>query len=107
MTRTLIPTVNPVMNPDDRVLLAEVRRVTENPFRDPVRVGGVLVPRKLARHIERVLSRLDLMDRRAATGSAVPGYPFHAAQIAREGAAAMPDDSPSRAGTNTAPILNA
>lgn len=47
-----------LLDPADRLLLADVRVALAVPFRDPVRVGGVLVPRKLARQIERGLVRL-------------------------------------------------
>lgn len=45
-------------DPSDEALLAELLRATENPFRDPVRVFGTRIPRKLARHMERNLLRL-------------------------------------------------
>jgi hypothetical protein len=53
-----------VIDPADRLLLAEARHALSVPFRDPVRVGGVLVPRKLARQIERSLARLSVAERR-------------------------------------------
>jgi len=53
-----------MIDPADRALLAEVRASLAVPFRDPVRVGGVLVPRKLARQIERSLARLSVAERR-------------------------------------------
>jgi hypothetical protein len=53
-----------MIDPADRALLAEVRHALSVPFRDPVRVGGVLVPRKLARRIESAVSRAILAERR-------------------------------------------
>lgn len=53
------------LDPSDKALLADVRAALANPLRDPVRVGGVLVPRKLARAIERPLARLTVIDRSA------------------------------------------
>jgi hypothetical protein len=53
-----------VIDPADRLLLNEARHALSVPFRDPVRVGGVLVPRKLARQIERSLARLSVAERR-------------------------------------------
>jgi hypothetical protein len=55
-----------VIDPADRLLLAEARHALSVPFRDPVRVGGVLIPRKLARRIESAVSRAILADRRRA-----------------------------------------
>lgn len=55
-----------MMDPADRLLLAGVQTALEVPFRDPVRVGGALVPRKLARQMERALLRLRTAERRAA-----------------------------------------
>lgn len=55
----------PLLDIADRALLTEARAALAVPFRDPVRVGGVLVPRKLARQIERGLSKLALAERRA------------------------------------------
>ena len=52
------------MDAADRLLLADVRHALSVPFRDPVRVGGVLIPRKLARQIERSLARLSVAERR-------------------------------------------
>lgn len=51
------------LDPADQALLAEVRRSLSVPYRDPVRVDGTLVPRKLARQIERALSRLSVAGR--------------------------------------------
>lgn len=53
-----------LLDPADRLLLNEVRHALAIPFRDPVRVGGVLVPRKLARQIERGFARLTVAERR-------------------------------------------
>lgn len=53
-----------MMEPADHQLLAEVQAATVEPFRDPVRVGGVLVPRRLARHIERALLKLRTAEKR-------------------------------------------
>lgn len=53
-----------LMDPADHALLAEVRAATADPLTDPVRVGGVLIPRRLARAIERPLARLAVMERR-------------------------------------------
>lgn len=55
-----------MMDLSDRMLLASVRGALAVPFRDPVRVSGQLMPRKLARQIERGLSKLQLAERRAA-----------------------------------------
>ena len=52
-------------DPADTALLASVRNALANPFRDPVRVSGQLMPRKLARQIERNLLRLRVMERAA------------------------------------------
>jgi hypothetical protein len=54
------------LDPADRMLLASVRDALDVPFRDPVRVSGQLMPRRLARQIERSLSKLALAERRAA-----------------------------------------
>lgn len=58
------------LDPADRDLLADIRRALANPLRDPVRIhgagGGVLVPRKLARAIERPLARMALAADRSA-----------------------------------------
>ena len=53
-----------MIDPADRALLADVRHALSVPFRDPVRVGGVLIPRKLARQIERGFARLSVAERR-------------------------------------------
>lgn len=53
------------MDPADHALLADLQTAPANPFRDKVRVGGVLIPRSLARQIERPLLRLRVMERRA------------------------------------------
>lgn len=55
-----------MMDPADRQLLASVQTALETPFRDPVRVAGHLVPRRLARQIERGLLKLRAAERRAA-----------------------------------------
>lgn len=49
----------------DRLMLASVTQALSNPFRDPVRVSGQLMPRRLARQIERHLLRLRVLERRA------------------------------------------
>lgn len=48
----------------DRMLLTSVQQGLEKPFSDPVRVAGQLIPRKLARQIERNLLRLRVAERR-------------------------------------------
>lgn len=53
-----------LMQPDDTALLADCRAALARPFRDPVRVGGGLISRRLARQIERNLARLAVIDRR-------------------------------------------
>ena len=53
------------MDPADGMLLASVQTALENPFRDPVRVVGQLMPRSLARQIERNLLRLRVAERRS------------------------------------------
>jgi hypothetical protein len=53
-----------MIDPADRMMLASVQVALETPFRDPVRVCGQLMPRKLARQIERNLLRLRTLDRR-------------------------------------------
>lgn len=54
------------MDPADQLLLAGVQTALETPFRDPVRVAGQLLPRRLARQIERNLLRLRVAERRIA-----------------------------------------
>lgn len=56
-----------MMQPDDAALLADCRAALARPFRDPVRVGGGLIARRLARQIERNLARLVVLDRRRST----------------------------------------
>jgi hypothetical protein len=53
-----------MIDPADRMMLASVQVALETPFRDSVRVCGQLMPRKLARQIERNLLRLRARDRR-------------------------------------------
>lgn len=55
-----------MMQPDDLALLQDCRAALARPFRARVRVGGGLIPRKLARQIERNLARLAVLDRRGA-----------------------------------------
>ena len=51
-----------MMQPDDLALLESARTTLRVPFRDPVRVGGQLMSRRLARQIERGFSRLKTFD---------------------------------------------
>lgn len=51
-------------DPADEALLDELLRATENPWRDPVRIYGTRVPRKLARHMERLILKVRAADRR-------------------------------------------
>lgn len=53
-----------LIDPSDEALLTELRRATENPWHDPVRVQGVRVPRKLARHMERLILKVRAAERR-------------------------------------------
>lgn len=50
--------------PADHALLEELLRATADPWRDPVRVQGVRIPRHLARHMERMILRLRAAERR-------------------------------------------
>lgn len=52
------------MQPDDLALLESARTAPRVPFRDPVRVAGQLMPRRLARQIERGFSRLSVSSAR-------------------------------------------
>jgi hypothetical protein len=61
-----------MMDVADRQLLTEARHALSVPFRDPVRVGGVLIPRKLARTIERGLCKLQIAERRVPSGFGQP-----------------------------------
>lgn len=54
-----------MIDPADQMLLASVRQGLAVPFRDPVRVAGQLMPRRLARQIERNLLRLKIHERSA------------------------------------------
>lgn len=45
-------------------MLADIQTALENPFRDPVRVAGHLMPRRLARQLEWQLLRLRVAERR-------------------------------------------
>ena len=55
-----------MIDPADRMLLASVQSaLSDRPFADQVRVAGHLLPRKLARQIERNLLRLRVAERRA------------------------------------------
>jgi hypothetical protein len=51
-----------MLDPADKALLAEVLTATAEPFVDPVCVQGAMIPRRLARHIERNLLRLRKID---------------------------------------------
>jgi hypothetical protein len=75
-----------LLDPADRMLLASVRQALAVPFRDPVRVSGQLMPRKLARTIERGLAKLQVLERRGCG-------PFAVARIA----AAVPVSTRSHA----------
>lgn len=55
-----------MMDLADKLLLAGVQTALEVPFRDPVRVGGGRMSRKLARQIERTLLKLRVAERREA-----------------------------------------
>jgi hypothetical protein len=58
-------TAAPLLDIADRQLLTSARQaLNADPFRDPVRVAGVLLPRSLARTIERGLSKLAVVERR-------------------------------------------
>jgi len=59
------PSAAVLMDVADRALLNSVRQALAVPFRCPVRVSGQLMPRKLARTIERGLAKLQLAERRA------------------------------------------
>lgn len=73
------------MDPADLALLADVQRALSSTFRDPVRVGGVLVPRKLARQIEAPLLRLRVTTRRlAAPASGAGDVVCHEAATTKE-----------------------
>jgi hypothetical protein len=60
-----------LIDPADRLLLSSVQIALETPFRDPVRVAGQLMPRKLARQIERSLLRLRVLERTTPPAAAV------------------------------------
>jgi hypothetical protein len=53
-----------LIDPADAALLAELLHATREPFRDPVRVQGVRIPRRLARHMERLILKVRAADRR-------------------------------------------
>lgn len=60
-----MPASPPLLDIADRALLASARQaLNASPFRDPVRVCGQLMPRRLARTIERGLSKLQIAERR-------------------------------------------
>ena len=54
-----------MMDRADAEMLASAQAALTVPFRDPVRVSGQLMPRALARQIERQLLRLRLLERRS------------------------------------------
>lgn len=84
----------------DRMMLASVQTALEAPFRDPVRVAGQLMPRRLARQIERQLLRLRVLERQAYPAPGSPDPSIQARATGRRGVQTPPVRLPAAPSTH-------